>query len=192
MTKSTVFLLSLSVAFGSSSTLAQSPSPVFNSLPPELKVKLEQYRKECRELAKSVDDEKNPIYNKTGDEGLLPFKVNGARGVVVDSLHVCGDGQECHKGVNCATGYVHTVEVYVDINGWKKVFGEEVTEPIHLSIDRASGELKFMAFKIPGWDDAKCKVPPHIKRKHGPTSWKAYACDYLLKWKNNRFAYERM
>lgn len=184
-------LIPILVVLAMVATFAQAQSLISSTFPPDLARKLEVMRSTCREYAKTIDEPSNPLYNKVGDDGLAFFEVAGHQGVAIDTLHVCGDGQQCLKGVNCATGYTHTVEIYVNSNGWKKVFGDEVTEPIHLTIDRATGELKSMAFKIAGWDDAKCRVPAHIKRKHGATSWKAYACDYLLKWRNDRFVYER-
>src|SRR5262249_55085411 len=53
------------------------------------------------------------IRNTSGDEGLEAFTVSGAQAVLVDALNFYGGGRLCIKSVNCATGYTHSVAIYV-------------------------------------------------------------------------------
>jgi hypothetical protein len=105
---------------------AHSEASVLGSLPTDAQKKIENIRAECREAG---------LKTPSGDEGLSVFTVSGMQAVLVDALNFC-DGGQCNHGVNCATGYTHSVAIYVRSgNTWRKALSADATEPIFLSAD---------------------------------------------------------
>jgi hypothetical protein len=158
---------------------AETPSPVLRSLPPAVQKEIEQVRESC------PLDEKNT----SGDEGLQTFTVSGAQAVLVDTLNFCGEGRRCLHSVNCATGYTHSVAIYVRYgNVWRKSFSVDATEPIFLSVEPYAENPKFRALVLSvhaGWD-LGCPV----RNKNDGTAWKREKCDFVVKWDGTKFTYK--
>jgi hypothetical protein len=122
----------------------------------------------------------------SGDEGLATFTVSGAQAVVVDELKFCGGGQ-CTHGVNCATGYTHSVAIYVRYgNVWRKSFSVDATEPIFLSIEPYADNFRALVLSVhAGWD-LGCPV----RNKNDLTAWKREKCDFVVKWDGTKFTHK--
>jgi hypothetical protein len=160
---------------------AETPSPVLRSLPPTVQKEIEQIRESC------PLDEKNT----SADEGLWTFTVSGAQAVLIDTLNFCGGGRQCFHSVNCATGYTHSVAIYVrhrDV--WRKSFSVDATEPIFLSLEPYAENPDFRAFRAlvlsvhAGWD-LGCPV----SNKNDPRAWKREKCEFVVKWNGTKFTY---
>jgi hypothetical protein len=146
-----------------------------SSLPSGLQKEIEQIHENC------------PAEEWAQNRGLITFTVSGAKAFLFDSLNFCGDGSGCNHGAGCATGYTHTVEIYIRAgNKWTKTFSKDVTEPIFLSIEE-EGKFKALVVKVhAGWE----KECPSISSS--PTEWKYRSCDMIVRWDNGskKFTYK--
>jgi len=153
-------------------------STILRSLPTAVQKEIESTRSECRGL-------EGVTYGTSGDEGLIQFTVSGVPAVFIDRLRLCGG--QCLKGTNCATGYTHTVDIYVRSgNTWRKAFSRDVTEPVFVSTELTGwgedppkyGKFRALVIKLHAWENDKdC---PAITRD--PTEWKKRTCDFVVKW----------
>src|SRR5262245_35982022 len=116
----TRIVFALAAALAASSAMAGERT-VLQTLPASVQKSINETRARC------------PAENVTsGDEGLSMFTVSGADAILIDELNLCTGG--CMHGINCATGYSHTVNIYIRSgSGWKKAFSVFATEPIFLS-----------------------------------------------------------
>src|SRR5262249_20913186 len=104
-------------------------SSVLRTLPTDVQKDIERIRGACREQL----GPDTPV--TSDDEGLRTFTMSGAQAVLIDELNFCADGQ-CIHGVNCATGFTHSVAIYVRSGKtWRKALSTFASEPIFLSID---------------------------------------------------------
>jgi hypothetical protein len=122
-----------------------------------------------------------------GDEGLITFTVSGAEAVLVDELSFCGSGFECMRGVNCATGFTHSVDIYVRYGeAWRKSFSVNATEPVFLSVEPYSNTFRALVLSVhAGWD-LDCPV----RNKNDLTAWKREKCDFVVKWNGTKFTHK--
>jgi hypothetical protein len=148
---------------------------ILRSLPSAVQKEIQEVRESC------PADEKNT----SGDDGLQIFTVSGAQAVLVDSLNFCGGQQTCLHGINCATGYTHSVTIYVRRgNAWKKSFSVHATEPVFLSVEPYVETPKFRALVLSVHaGDLGCPV----RAKDDPTAWKKEKCDFVVKWDGAKF-----
>jgi hypothetical protein len=147
---------------------AHSETSVLGSLPTDAQKKIEKVRVECR----GAD-----LKTTSGDEGLSVFTLSGMQAVLVDELNFC-DGLQCNHGVNCATGYTHTVAIYVRSgNTWRKALSADATEPIFLSSEPYTEKFRALVLSVHGGD----KGCP-IRNRNDPTAWKREKCDFVVKW----------
>src|SRR6516165_6401461 len=68
------------------------------------------------------------------ERGLVKLELSGKEAFLFDELNFCGDGGDgsCIHGINCATGYMHTLEIYIHSGkAWKKVFASNVSTPVY-------------------------------------------------------------
>jgi hypothetical protein len=80
-------------------------------------------------------------------------------------LNFCNGG--CIPGVNCATGFTHSVRVYVRTgNAWKRVLSRDVTEPIFVSADPRTDELRALVMSVHGGDTG-CPIRDKNARTRG-------------------------
>jgi hypothetical protein len=167
---------------------AMAEAPILRSLPPDAQKEIERVRQSCRELGPATSDYSPPGVTE-GDEGLITFTVSGAQAVLVDELKFCGSGVECMHGVNCATGFTHSVALYVHYgNVWRKSFFVDATEPIFLSIEPYSNTFRALVLSVhAGWD-LGCPV----RNKNDPTAWKREKCDFVVKWDGTKFTYRAL
>jgi len=107
--------------------------------------------------------------NTSGDAGLQTFTVSGAQAVLVDSLNFCGGQQTCFHGINCATGYTHSVTIDIRRgNAWKKSFSVDATEPVFLSVEPYVENPKFRALVLSVHaGDLGCPVRDKVIRRLG-------------------------
>jgi hypothetical protein len=149
---------------------------ILRSLPSTVQKEIQEVRESC------PADEKNT----SGDDGLQTFTVSGAQAVLVDSLNFCGGQQTCFHGINCATGYTHSVAIYIRRgNAWKKSFSVDATEPVFLSVESYVENPKFRALVLSiHAGDLGCPV----RDKDDPTAWKKEKCDLVVKWDGTKFA----
>jgi hypothetical protein len=149
---------------------ARPAAPILRSLPSEAQELVEKVRESCP----SEDN-----YVTKGDEGLLTFTVSGAQAVLVDELRFCGTGFECMHSVNCATGFMHSVAIYVRSGGsWKKSLSTFASEPILLSLEYRTEKFKALLLKVfPG--DWGCPEG---------TDWRD-TCPAVVKWDGKSFVH---
>jgi tetratricopeptide (TPR) repeat protein len=159
-------------------TGATTEAPILRSLPSDVQRQIEEVRQSC-----PPSDE----YVTKGDEGLRTFTVSGAQAVLVDELNFCGWGLRCLHGVNCATGFTHSVAIYVRYGkAWRKSFSVDATEHIFLSIEPYSDTFRALVLSVhAGWD-LGCPV----RNKNDPTAWKREKCDFVVKWDGSRFVHK--
>jgi hypothetical protein len=153
-------------------------SAVLRSLPTDVQKNIEDVRAACREIGADTSV-------TSGDEGLTTFTVSGAQAVLIDELNLCANGQ-CIHGVNCATGFSHSVAIYVRYgNVWRRSFSVDATEPIFLSIEPYADKFRGLVLSVHGGGDLGCPV----RNKNDPTAWKHEKCDFVVKWDGTRFTY---
>ena len=171
----------LAVAVLSAAMIAPvaAETSILRSLPSTVQKEIQGVRESC-----PVDEK-----NTSGDDGLQTFTVSGAQAILVDSLNFCGGQQTCFHGINCATGYTHSVTIYIRRgNAWKKSFSVDATEPVFLSVEPYVENPKFRALVLSvhaGWD-LGCPV----RNKNDPTAWKREKCDFVVKWDGTKFTYK--
>jgi hypothetical protein len=138
----TALLVMALTAPGTIGARAETPSPVLRTLPTDVQKNIERIRTTCREeLGRDA-----PV--TSGDEGLRTFTISGAQAVLIDELNFCADGQ-CIHGVNCATGFTHSVAIYVRSGkSWKKALSTFASEPIFLSIENSTEKFRLMVLHV--------------------------------------------
>src|SRR5262249_2716698 len=160
------------------------PSSVLQSLPTSVQKRIKEIRERCL----AIERENPPYGTADDDDGLMTFTLSGAQAVLVDELSFCGG--ECYHGVNCATGHMHLVEVYVRSGSvWRKVFSKQVTQPIFVSTENdphtgKSTRFRALVIKI-GAEDKMC---PAISSDS--TEWKRRSCDFVVKWDGAKFTFK--
>jgi hypothetical protein len=155
---------------------AHAETSVLRSLPTATQKQIENIRAECR----GAD-----LTTTSGDEGLSPFTLSGAQAVMVDGLNFC-DGGQCNHGINCATGYSHSLEVYVRSgNAWRKALSTNATEPVFLSVEPYTEKFRALVLSVHGGDEG-CPV----RNKNDPTAWKREKCDFVVKWDGTKFVWK--
>jgi hypothetical protein len=178
-------------ALGLSSSAAQVPSPILQSLPAEVQKEIEEVRANCREYLKNMDDDRTTV--PSGDDGLVQFTLSGAPAVMVDNFRLCGG---CYKGANCATLGTYYMAIYVRSGRtWKKAHDDAVrSADIFLSADWEQDPPAFraMVLGIPG-DSKNCPRPRRnmFMRTYGILAWKR-PCDVIVRWNGTRFTYEAL
>jgi hypothetical protein len=86
-------------------------------------------------------------------------------------------------GVNCATGFTHSVAIYVRSGKvWRKSFSVDATEPIFLSTEPYTDKFRGLVLSVHGGD-----VGCPVKNKNDPTAWKREKCDFVIKWDGAKF-----
>ena len=180
--KNFIITLGLATLF---TTHATAETSILRSLPSDVQKEIEGIRQSCRELGPATSDYTPPRVTE-GDEGLITFTVSGAQAILLDQLNFCGSGFECIHGVNCATGFTHSVAIHVRYgNVWRKSFSVDATEPIFLSIEPYTDKFRALVLSVHGGWDLGCPV----RNRNDPTAWKHEKCDFVVKWDGTKFTY---
>ena len=138
----TTALLMALVLPGAIGARAETPSSVLRTLPTDVQKDIERIRAACREQLGPG----TPVIS--GDEGLRTFTISGAQAVLIDELNFCAEGQ-CIHGVNCATGFTHSVAIYVRSGKtWRKALSTFASAPIFLSIEYSTEKFRLMVLHV--------------------------------------------
>jgi hypothetical protein len=154
---------------------AETSTSILPTLPAEVQKRINGIRAECRQLQLKTSE---------GDEGLSLFTVSGAEAVLIDELDLCNDGI-CIHGVNCATGYSHSVEIHVRSGtAWKEALSVDATERIFLSVQPYGDQFRALVLSVHGGD----KGCP-IRDENDSMAWKREKCEFVIKWDGANFVW---
>jgi hypothetical protein len=151
---------------------AETPSFILRTLPADVQKNIERIRAVCRESGPDT-----PV--TSGDEGLRTFTISGEQAVLVDELNFCADGQ-CIHGVNCATGFTHSVAIYVRSGStWRKALSTFASEPVFLSTEYGTEKFRLMVLHVFAGDWG---CPDRGKLRE--------TCPAIVRWDGTKFTFK--
>lgn len=105
--------------------------------------------------------------------------------MLVDQLNFCGHGQDCIHGVNCATGFTHSVAIYVRTGkSWRKALSLYASEPVMLGLDNGTDEFKALVLNVFSGDlgcPVRANVPLSVRSRE--------TCLAVVKWNGTAFVH---
>jgi hypothetical protein len=147
---------------------AANADTILRSLSPEVQKSIKETRDNCIRG-----------FPTEGDDGLVAFTVSGKPAVLVDELNLCVD--ESHRGVNYATGFSHSVDIYVRDGACRKALTIDATDEIFFSVDEHN-KFKNLVLSVHGGSRG-CP----LRDKSSPSAWKRESCDLHVKWDGAKF-----
>jgi len=161
----------IAALFLATGTAHANDAPILKSLSPEIQKSIKETRGNCIRGVPTEDD-----------DGLVAFTVSGKSAVLVDELNLCVN-EETHQGVNYATGFSHTVDIYVRNGTWNKTVTIDATGEISLSLDDHD-KFKNLVLSVHGGSPG-CP----LRDKISGTAWKREKCDLHVRWDGTKFVY---
>jgi hypothetical protein len=166
---------------------AIAETSILRTLPLNVQNDIERVRQTCREYGSATSGYNLPKITDADNEsdwGFRAFTVSGQPAALVDELGFCG--LTCMHSINCATGFTHSVAIYVRYgNVWRKSFSVDATEPIFLSIEPYGTNFRALVLSVhAGWD---LGCPVHST---SGDAWKREKCDFVVKWDGTRFVHK--